>query len=966
MERQFLEFINDEWKYKSFMSYDSIYIDINNKIYKLNPKLVKSNMIEIDKPILKEYFIESLLNGTYETIFTTEQIYQTNIYVKQQGAGNGKTYGIVQLINDTNYEHYDKFIYLTKQHSAKHIIKSEIDDQIKKNLLNNITIIKYDFESKKHIITFKNNKIDKECKIVIATFDSFIYALGNKDVSGTNKFMSMVKSIIDDELKCSEDGYTNFANGTVLNKRLLLIGDEMQDLHENYMKAIIKITRERYVDFYAVGDKLQSISIENNAFTFLEHELPNDIINVQREKPTNICRRFTHPSLINCVNDMIPFANYKLEPVRAFAEHVYMDDKPAFYPFSGKTIYANETDEDKLTKEVDIIMDKYKYEVDTYGRVPNDFLIVTPFCQKNPLIEQLQLAIRTFWKGRFNKYKYSKYSIFHKSENGTSIDLSESDNATRIVSIHSSKGDGRNVVFVIGITESALKIYSLESNNLIFDSLLHVTLTRMKEKLYFRYEPNGDYIHTLLSNNDTCSNIQPCINITSTIKLSNILKYSTEYEFNEYNNNIISKSNIEPLLEIQEDKKLIDMKHHCIRYGTMYIMIILNVIANENKTNKDIICKQPSYQILNKLCSTNKIKYYTNNKTYYEQLNTNKDNNNIIPILEYVNLESEYKKYSDFLHKTIDSCIGKVSASLKLDKIIKFTYMESIILYHLIEISENRKYSALPIVDVYDIIDMHHKLNSENLYEAEHYKKLKYVQKLYNSFIKTYPNLKFLINHPIKFNGCATDYTIQTRHDIIAYNTDTVIICYIKPQFNMLNYNELLLQSIYDTYLIKHIQQNISEDNYNYKNLYGKKIISCVFTFDNNNKPYYIDWSNNESIDLIDINTKLIKDMIKKNTILHLQSANDSIFQFYTYWIKQFSDDEPIIIIEKLMAKYDENVKDYYSYHTPPQYIKRLFEKIENDIEYNANILNTYLDKTYFMSKLNHFINLSIDKYFGI
>ena len=62
---------------------------------------------------------------------------------------------------------------------------------------------------------------------------------------------------------------------------MLLIGDEMQDLHEDYMKAVIKITRERYVDFYAVGDKLQSISIEKNAFTFLDKELPKVIEKIQ-------------------------------------------------------------------------------------------------------------------------------------------------------------------------------------------------------------------------------------------------------------------------------------------------------------------------------------------------------------------------------------------------------------------------------------------------------------------------------------------------------------------------------------------------------------------------------------------------------------------------------------------------------------------------------------------------------------
>ena len=37
-----------------------------------------------------------------------------------------------------------------------------------------------------------------------------------------------------------------------------------EDLKINYANAIIQIMRNRYIDVYIVGDKLQSISFENN------------------------------------------------------------------------------------------------------------------------------------------------------------------------------------------------------------------------------------------------------------------------------------------------------------------------------------------------------------------------------------------------------------------------------------------------------------------------------------------------------------------------------------------------------------------------------------------------------------------------------------------------------------------------------------------------------------------------------
>ena len=114
-------------------------------------------MVEIEKPILKCDFINALKKSEDPFTITNEKIYQITIYVKQQGAGNGKTYGIIQLINDneefkTMYKsekekinakevidictttNYNIFVYLTKQHSAKHIIKCEIEDQVKRGL----------------------------------------------------------------------------------------------------------------------------------------------------------------------------------------------------------------------------------------------------------------------------------------------------------------------------------------------------------------------------------------------------------------------------------------------------------------------------------------------------------------------------------------------------------------------------------------------------------------------------------------------------------------------------------------------------------------------------------------------------------------------------------------------------------------------------------------------------------------
>ena len=85
-------------------------------------------MIDVEYPKNKNEFINSLKNNT--DIWSNEDPYQTNLFIKQQGAGNGKTYGIIQMLQDNDKTHYEYFIYVTKQHSAKYVIFEEFQKHI--------------------------------------------------------------------------------------------------------------------------------------------------------------------------------------------------------------------------------------------------------------------------------------------------------------------------------------------------------------------------------------------------------------------------------------------------------------------------------------------------------------------------------------------------------------------------------------------------------------------------------------------------------------------------------------------------------------------------------------------------------------------------------------------------------------------------------------------------------------------
>ena len=412
--RIFLEFTSDFWKYKSFACHDCIFLDINELIYKVSPDKVKSDMIDVEQPIRKEDFI-NLLKNNDKIINSTELPHQCNLYIKQQGAGNGKTFGLIQMLESEEFEHYKYFIIVTKQHSAKDIIHKEFKDQIKNGYIKHLSIGNETNEKKKYNITYTNKKNNSQCQLIIGTIDSLIFTLGNQNHTELDRFEGLVNSIIDGYIEKNNIKSISYDGVDIkLNKEVCLICDEIQDLTIDYAKAIIQIMRNKYIDSYIVGDKLQSLMNKENAFTYL---MDNEFsyINKKLFDCINVCRRFSHPKLIEFVNNIVPFAKYSLPSINPYKiEKDYNND--AIVIFTGQNIYATEKDEMKINMEVEKIMDYYNKEVNDNDYKPNDFLFITPYTNKNPLVNAIEIAISMYWNKKYNNDDFERYAIFHKSE----------------------------------------------------------------------------------------------------------------------------------------------------------------------------------------------------------------------------------------------------------------------------------------------------------------------------------------------------------------------------------------------------------------------------------------------------------------------------------------------------------------------------------------------------------------------
>lgn len=287
------------------------------------------------------------------------------------------------------------------------------------------------------------------------------------------------------------------------------------------------------------------------------------------------------------------------------------------------------------------------------------------------------------------------------------------------------------------------------------------------------------------------------------------------------------------------------------------------------------------------------------------------------------------------------------------------------------QLSDQGKFGDLPISDLYDIIDLYKKAkpDEKDIYLKSHYNKINLISELYNKLKTDYVNLKWLLDHFVYFNGNSSDFEIYKKFNMIAYNDDVVFVCYIKPQFNQLNYNEVMLDSIFDTFLIKNVKKN--EDNKiseNYKKFNGKKILTCVLSFDCD-EPFIFDWSdikNND--DLINVNNDSIKEIVKEELYSNFEMKNNNIYLFYKYYLEEFKNEEPLTIITKIIDTYTK-IKDDDIYTKFPKYIDELFFEIKSSIkrkdkDKQLEILKNYTDRQTFMEEITYNLNESINSFF--
>ena len=922
------------WKYKSFIkTYKYILIEKDNLVFKIELDKIKSNMIELREPKTLYETIDFLKTQPENiwNFWSDENVVKSIMCVYQQGAGNGKTYSIWKSIT----ENIDRktYVIVTKQHSAKTVIYEELIDQKKRfengeeiYHIENLTEETTDHKEKHYVIKYTHKKSKRECIVIIGTIDSFCYNLSHSNSKGAKYFEGIVDNIKENGATKTNNGYMKFGGQSIqLSKESEIWIDEVQDLPENYYHAMVKLIYETSCYMNVVGDKLQSLEFSNNFLTNITNEgLPN--IEIDIKTPINENRRIKVTDMETVINNLVNFKKYKLPEIQCDEniERVYNEEPLTI--IDSPQIYANDTDDDKVNKFCDKIMGYYKNEVNINNYNPNDFLIIFPIMKGNVIAPELQTKLQEYWTQKSNNSEYTQYVHLHKHTEGKVININDSINSTRIISIKSSKGDGRKVVFILGVDEKSLKLVSNNELGLVYDSYLHVALTRAKNQIYFGLIKNNDDIHRRFGENgytDYLNRISKNINLE---KINEIINKDVFIDL-LINNNVNFKNLIEEQTTI-DNFDIVDWGYHCIKYYAFYYNVILNIVNNkQNNVPKD------KSQLFVKLgiISNYKLEYYNVsdfykflNKYQYKQLPN-------FPICKLSN-KSDYIKYGEIIRKVM----LKVQKCIKKNTIDEFSVYESIILTYMIQLETRRKYCDISPVELYNITDFFQ--NNKNK-EVELLNNISNIKTIINSSgIKEYTNINWNICKHIELNSNYDYFKIsKLQFPIIGNNETDVIHIVLKSDISQLNFWDIMIEVFLERFLIYNPKSD--EDKLKFKD---KKINTYLFLLNKNNF-IKIDWDWDKNLNIE------IKNELKNSIEKYFINNHDNIYNYFSN-IKNNKEDlweqDPDKIIDEMIQRCNE-------YKNYPDYIIKVFEdvntKIEEDDDYdyvnNLDKLNKKLKK---------------------
>jgi hypothetical protein len=608
---------------------------------------------------------------------------QSTLTVAQDPHGSGKTYRLTRMMIHTDlpeyarYDAYSTFIIVTKSHSAKEVVYAEFMTHLRK------TGVEYNEQqnNNKYIVKFTRPNNNAETMCIFGTADSLMFNLCDNKMCGTDVFINLVRTIHKHgptKLRGPTGRFCYAGQQPGLNKKTLVVTDEATMLPEVYADAFATLMASCHVDVHLAGDVQQSSMFEHNLLTRVvcEYndaadpcELPSfEGVHVIMN-PGNEVRRFNQ-ALVDFRNTVMggfhaePSHNLRIMIPIAASDVTHSRGEYSLHRIE-RTGSWDDSQSEQVVSTVETIMTQLKRDVYDSKLLPNEVLISTLFVKINPLMDKLQTSIHEFWSRAFYDAKYecllhekspaetddavaarvARYDdvkahfqgnssslpwfcVLHRSEAGKPIDTSESEYATRIVSIHASQGDGRKFAYVVGLAEKKLTRFSNGRIDLKYESLLNVAVSRMKEVIRVFLEPTYDDIWVRflpLMPDEMRQSVPPTLNAKTKFKLLGACNIELdEALFNLTKDKMVAASPGD--VSDRHDRPVLDYAHHVIRMAIAHTVFWSHLVVHQ-ANDRDF--REQVLTIFNKVAKA-PIKSFPST-SYYEKLREE----STIPVLRY-------------------------------------------------------------------------------------------------------------------------------------------------------------------------------------------------------------------------------------------------------------------------------------------------------------------------------------------
>ena len=942
------------------------------------------------------------------------------IYANQRGAGCGKTYESIQLLTSYAFPTKNIFIYMTKMHTAKDVILNELQEQYREDKLFDIVIHeRINDKIKQYVIRF-TRKDGREILVIIGTIDSFLYALVDKTKLSKDNgdyFENIRQTIIDRKLNITNDLIIKYAGEDIpLRNNTLLILDEAQDLPVNYIHTLDAIIQNTSTDLYMIGDKLQSIWFKDNIYSYIFSENCNLRSRLERDIGENIIRRFHNKTHQEFVNRIVRFSHYGMREIADICCEKYCKIShisSGIDTFCVKPIFGSDDDINVIEECIDNIILKINQHQDMN---PEDFMIIFPTISTNPIAARLEDRLNEYWAARFNSPSigYTRYAFLHKSQDGQPINTKDSEGMTRLVSIHASKGNGAKVVFLIGINEYVLKLFSGGEENIIYESLLHVALTRHKQYLYLGIQcDSSDDINRRIAKSGLAIELK-IGSLSGFMKYNKISQWINEKTFADYLDPLIHPNEhlLENLKEINNG--IIEWNYHIIRYCSLLLNFKLKILRDfPIKKDDDIrelsLYSHPIYQGIKSLgCKTFESVNYKDYTRILKDINKlsregRYDEMRYIPILKHENItftdrlmtiinkikekafiathnrEECINKNIDLYGNNIDKLPQNHREQISLFRELAFCPLESVIIIVLSDIIKRGIYSSYTFTEIYHLIfafTESYKHNSKAKHSNEFLCKCDSIfsvdkilsneskySNLYNHNMdirrvnRIYGNYRGLreisrIKNKLRYNGPITH---SIYNDSITLSSQDELIATYDNILILFTFKPEVNKLCFNELLLNCMIKKFLYQQYGNENLRAEIIIQYIITLSNETPLRVV-------IDSAKLDEQLKRD-IKDCIFSELSRKHNSIFEIFQLHRERSPHRNDAIYT--ILREIEDN-----SRVTFPKYIKSFFEELKSisssKISYMEIILAELLNKNSFIKRLDEMLMYSINNLLGL